>query len=242
MEPKRQVLLIEDSPVFVQLVQALVGHEYRLTVAALGEEGIRQAEAQNFDLIILDVMLPDMDGFQICTRLKTNHKTAAVPIVFVSAKNSEDEKVMAFKLGAEDYITKPISPREFQARLRARLRPSPSSESLPKTEIEINGLHLNPSSHRVTLQQDGKTMPIELTSTEFKLLHLFVTRPDRLLTRQMIVAAVWPHDTHVADRTVDSHVSKLRRKLGSKGDWIESVFGEGYRFFPSLQPTKKSAS
>ncbi len=222
-----RVLVIEDDEDIRELVRYNLARD-RFTViqAASGEEGIELALSQPPDVILLDLMLPGLDGAEVCKFLRNHAKTRQTPIIMMTAKSSEDDVVSGLNLGADDYITKPFSPRVLVARVRAALRRAPDEMVVDDRPLMRHGLLVDPSRHRVEWQ--GK--PVDLTATEFGLLRFLAGRPGRVYTRQQIVDAVKGHDYPVTDRSVDVQVVGLRRKLGEAGVLVETVRGVGYRF------------
>jgi len=224
---QKRILLIEDEKDIAELIRHHLAREgYAVSRAATGEEGLRLARADPPSLILLDLMLPGVDGLEVCRALKRQRGTDAIPIVMLTAKSEESDIVAGLELGADDYITKPFSPPVLVARLRAvlrrRSRPAPA-ETEP---IEFRGLSIHPGRHEVRV--NGK--PVELTATEFRLLRLLAGRPGWVFTRSQIVDAVRGEDYPVTERSVDVHIVGLRKKLGRAGEWIETVRGVGYRF------------
>jgi DNA-binding response OmpR family regulator len=222
---KGKILIVEDDRDIVEMVEYNLREEGYVTVSALnGEDGVRLAGSEQPDLIILDIMLPVIDGFEVCRALKSEGATARIPIIILSAKSQETDKVVGLELGADDYVTKPFSPRELIARIRAIMRRGAErklNEVLEKGDLIID-------SARYKVMVGGEE--IQLTTTEFKLLEYMARRPGVVLSRYQILDAVSGDDTVVCDRTVDAHVKSLRRKLGRARDYIETVRGVGYRF------------
>lgn len=222
---KGKILIVEDDRDIVEMVEYNLREEGYATVSALnGENGVRLAGSEQPDLIILDIMLPVIDGFEVCRTLKSDDKTSQIPIIILSAKSQETDKVVGLELGADDYVTKPFSPRELIARIRAILRRGverQQSEVLEKGAMIIDGI-------KYKVMVGGEE--ILLTTTEFKLLEYMARRPGVVLSRYQILDAVSGDEAVVCDRTVDAHVKSLRRKLGTARDYIETVRGAGYRF------------
>ena len=223
---KGKILIVEDDRDIVEMVEYNLKEEGYETLSALdGEDGVELARRHQPDLIILDIMLPIMDGFEVCRTLRTNHVTAQIPIIILSAKSQETDKVVGLELGADDYVTKPFSPRELIARIRAILRRDRehrrTSKIQQRGDITIDGCR-----HKVTVSGEE----ISLTFTEFRLLECLAHRPGMVLSRDQILDAVSGDEAVVCDRTVDAHIKSLRRKLGKAKDYIETVRGAGYRF------------
>jgi phosphate regulon transcriptional regulator PhoB len=222
---KRKILIIEDDKDIVEMLEYNLQEEGYETVSALnGETGIALAGREKPDLIILDIMLPIMDGFEVCRTLKNDNALAHIPIIILSAKSQETDKVVGLELGADDYVTKPFSPRELIARTRAILRRG--REEHADSVIRRGQVTIDRTRHKVTV---GKK-EISLTLTEFKLLEFMARRHGAVFSRAQILDAVAGQDTIVCDRTVDAHIKSLRQKLGSAKDYIETIRGAGYRF------------
>ena len=176
-------------------------------------------------MVILDLMLPGMDGKEVCKALKSNPNTKSIPILMLTAKAEEVDRIVGFELGADDYVTKPFSPRELVLRVKAILRRKEVPPSADKT-IQIGDLVIDTARHRMTI----KNIPIQLTSTEFKLLLELATNRGRVLTREILLDKVWGYTYEGYARTVDTHIRRLREKLGPAGTYIETIRGVGYRF------------
>jgi DNA-binding response OmpR family regulator len=197
---------------------------YTTTTLLRGKDAVSSVKKGHPDIVILDLMLPDIDGFEICRQLRANEMTAHVPIIMLTAKSQEADKVTGLELGADDYLTKPFSPRELIARIKAVLR---RKEPHSTRKIIESGLVLIDSvKHKVFVE--GKE--IQLTNTEFKLLVFMAQRPGVVFSRDRLLDAVFGYDANVYDRTVDAHIKSLRKKLGKARDHMETVRGAGYRF------------
>lgn len=224
---KEQVLVIEDEADIQELLRYNLTKEgYRVTLAASGEEGLKLARAERPDLILLDLMLPGMDGLEVCRRLQAEGATRSIPIIMLTAKGEEADIVTGLELGAADYVTKPFSPKVLIARLRAVLRRQAEAATEEEAIIKVHDLVLHPGRHEVLVQGQ----PVELTITEFRLLQLLAQRPGWVFTRSQIVSRVHGEDYPVTDRSVDVQIVGLRKKLGPAGHYIETVRGVGYRF------------
>jgi len=174
------------------------------------------------DLIILDLMLPGMDGFEICKQLKKDGRSAAIPIIMLTAKTDETDKILGLELGADDYVTKPFSPKELIARVKAVLRRK-GDAALPAEEVE--GIRINPEKFEVLVE--GKK--VDLTTTEFKILELLCSKKGYVFSRERLLDHLWGQDKIVIDRTIDVHIRNLRAKLGRSGDVIKNIRGVGYK-------------
>ncbi len=219
------VLVVEDEPAILELVAVnleLAG--YAVLRAASAEEALRQLRETLPDMVLLDWMLPDQSGLALARRLRADDRTRGVPIIFLTARAGEEAKVAALDAGADDYVTKPFSPRELLARIRAVLRRrSPHLDDAP---IELDGLKLDPGAHTVA----GRGRPLELGPTEFRLLHFLMTHPNRVHSRSQLLDRVWGDDVVVEERTVDVHIRRLRQALEPSGHdaLIRTVRGSGY--------------
>lgn len=222
---KGKILIVEDDRDIAGMVEYNLREEgYEVLSAFNGEDGVKLAKEESPDLIILDIMLPIIDGFEVCRILKKEHVTTDIPVIILSAKSQETDKVVGLELGADDYITKPFSPRELIARIRAILRRGRAL--YPSSSIERGDIFIDSSKHKVTVREKD----VLLTFTEFKLLEFLAQRPGTVFSRDQILDGVIGDDALVCDRTVDAHVKSLRQKLGKAKDYIETVRGAGYRF------------
>ena len=221
-----RILVIEDEADIRQVLDynlKSAGHE--VVEASRGVDGLRLIREREPDLVLLDLMLPDMPGTEVCRSIKDNPATRTLPVVMLTARGEEIDRVVGFEIGADDYITKPFSVRELVLRIRAVLR----RRELPITDgpsIEFGNLRLDRAAHRVWVETDE----VELTALEFKLLVTLYERRNRVQSRSALLDEVWGIDTKISTRTVDAHVKRLREKMGAARDYIETVRGVGYRF------------
>lgn len=229
--PKERILVVEDEKDILELVRYNLDREnYQVFCAGSGEEALRIAASETLNLIVLDLMLPGMDGLEVARRLKKNPRTQNIFIIMLTAKGSEADIVAGLELGADDYITKPFSPRVLLARIKAVIRRSKDEKPEDTAVIQIHNLIIHPGRREVLV--DGT--PATLTYTEFQVLSYLVRRPGWVFTRSQIVDAVRGDDYPVTDRSVDVQIVGLRKKLGSAGRYIETVRGVGYRFKESV--------
>jgi two-component system phosphate regulon response regulator PhoB len=222
----KTVLIVDDeAPIREMIAVALEMADYDYLEAANAKEAHELAVDRRPDLILLDWMLPGTSGIELARRLKREEITAEIPIIMLTAKAEEDNKIQGLEVGADDYITKPFSPKELVARLKAVLRrATPAGVESP---IEIDGLRLDPIGHRVTANGDALSMG----PTEYKLLQFFMTHQERVYTRSQLLDQVWGGNVYVEERTVDVHIRRLRKALGDAHDYlIQTVRGTGYRF------------
>lgn len=224
---KEQILIIEDEEDILELVRYNLSKEgYKVDGVISGEEGLKAAQKSNPDLVVLDLMLPGVDGLEVCRVLKREQATRGIPIIMMSAKGEESDVVSGLELGADDYVTKPFSPKILVARVKAVLRRNKDIPSSDKSLVKIKELQIDPGRFEVKL---GENI-VSLTVTEFKILHYLARHPGWVFTRYQIVDAVKGEDYAVTDRAVDVQIVGLRRKLGEFGSYIETVRGVGYRF------------
>ena len=225
---KERILVIEDEEDILALVHYnLVKAGYRVEIATCGEEGLRKAEATRPDLIVLDLMLPKIDGLEICRRIRNNAKLMATAIVMMTAKGEEADIISGLELGADDYVPKPFSPQVLVAHIKAVLRRRiAGQQNLKEEPIVVHDLVIDPGRNRVTAGGED----IGLTVSEFKLLSQLAAKPGWVFTRTQIVDALHGAGYAVTDRAVDVQVVGLRKKLGACGNYIETVRGVGYRF------------
>ena len=224
--PKTVVLIVEDDTDILQLLAYNIeAAGFEVVTAMDGHGALEQVRERPPHLIILDLMIPGIDGFEVCRELKRRPETMQIPIIILTAKGEEIYRIVGLELGADDYVVKPFSPRELILRIRAILRrskPTPTMEKLWRKE----GLQVDFEAHRVTLDDQD----VVLTATEFKLLAELIHHPGKVQTRDQLLDTVWAYEFEGYARTVDTHVRRLRQKLGPCSDWIETVRGVGYRF------------
>ena len=225
--PKERILVVDDEEDILELVRFNLSKEgYQAICAETGERAVEIARSEMPDLVVLDLMLPGMDGLEVTKFLKKDLETQHIPIVMLTAKGEESDIVTGLELGADDYVTKPFSPKILLARVKAVLRRKAADASDRSEVVSIHNLVIHPGRREVRV--DGK--PVDLTFTEFGVLSYLVRRPGWVFTRTQIVDAVRGSDYFVTDRSVDVQIVGLRKKLGSAGQYIETVRGVGYRF------------
>jgi phosphate regulon transcriptional regulator PhoB len=220
------VLVVEDEPDIRNLiVHHLVREGFRCRTATTGAEALQRVRTATPDLVVLDLMLPEMDGLEVCRRLRSTAATAAIPIIMLTAKADEIDRVVGLEMGADDYVAKPFSPKELVARVRAVLRRTRPGEATQS--VAVGGVSLDASRHLVTV--DGR--PVELTPKEFDLLHALLESAGRVLSREHLLNRVWGYARadEIESRTVDVHIRRLRAKLGAEERRIATIKGVGYR-------------
>lgn len=225
-----KILVVEDEPAIRELIAVNLRHAGYLPILAGDAAEARRLLDQSLpDLVLLDWMLPDTPGIELARKLRADARTRALPLILLTARAQETDKIGGFEAGADDYVTKPFSPRELLARVKALLRrAAPESTEEP---VEIAGLRLDPKTFRVT----GNGAPVELSPTEFRLLHFMMKQPDRVLSRSRLLDNVWGDHVFIEERTVDVHIRRLRLALQPTGHdrLVETVRGGGYRFLPA---------
>ena len=224
---KEHILVVDDEEDILELVRYNLSREgFSVTCAATGEEALKKARDDSVDLVILDLMLPGINGLEVAKTLKRSVHTSQVPIIMLTARGEEADVVAGLEIGADDYVTKPFSPRVLTARVRAVLRRRVSDTGEKAPVLEIHGITIHPGRRSVTVREK----PVQLTFTEFQVLYFLARRPGWVFTRSQIVDAVRGDDYPVTDRSVDVQIVGLRKKLGDCGSVIETVRGVGYRF------------
>jgi DNA-binding response OmpR family regulator len=223
--PTKKILIIEDEPDVIDLLtlQLRKSGEFGVSTATDGATGVRKAREEAPALIILDLMLPKMPGLEVCKILKSDPATRDIPIIMLTAKAEEIDRIVGLEFGADDYVTKPFSPREIILRIKAIIRRRAGESAEEKLSSGL--ITVDPARHHVAVA--GK--PIRLTSVEFKLLTMLLRRPGRVQTRDRLLNEVWGYESVIDTRTVDTHVRRLREKLGKAANAIETVRGFGYR-------------
>jgi DNA-binding response OmpR family regulator len=222
-----KILVVDDEPDAVELIEFnLKQAGYDVVTATDGAVALQKARAALPSLVILDVMLPELDGFEVCKLLRRDPATASIPILFLTAKAAEIDRVLGLELGGDDYVTKPFSPRELTLRVKKILERGKPAARAKRDHFAFGDLHLDVPRHEVRWK--GKAM--ELTATEFKLLVLLAERAGRVQSREVLLRDVWEYDTLIDTRTVDTHMRRLREKLGPAAKFLDTVRGVGYRF------------
>lgn len=226
MEKKHKVLVVDDEQDLLEILKFNLETEgYEVQTATSAEEALG-LDIQSFDLLLLDVMMGGMSGFAMARKLKDNPSTAKVPIIFLTARDTENDTVTGFNLGADDYISKPFSIREVMVRVRAVIRRTAEPQGTPSNVLAYQGIVMNMDLKTVSV--DGVDVPF--TKTEFELLHLLLDERGRVFSRQELIDRVWPKDVLVLDRTVDVNITRLRKKIGRFSKCIVTRLGFGYYF------------
>lgn len=225
-----KILIVEDEADLQQVLEynlKQAGHE--VVSAKLGQDAIRVAREQTPDLVLLDLMLPDIPGTEVCKTLKEAKGTRQIPVLMLTARGEEIDRVVGFEIGADDYVVKPFSVRELMLRIQAVLRRGRSEPPTGENQVEFGHLRIDRGAHRVWVEGSE----VELTALEFKLLVTLYDRRNRVQTRSALLDDVWGIQADITTRTVDTHVKRLREKLEGARDYVETVRGVGYRFIGS---------
>jgi len=223
---KSKILVVDDEPDAVELVEFnLRGAGFDVITAGNGDEALKKARTFAPDLILLDLMLPEVDGLEVCKILRRDPATSAVPIIMLTAKAAELDRVLGLELGADDYVTKPFSPRELVLRVKNLLRRRTEPDE-PAYRVQVGDLLIDVPRHLVSVS--GRA--VDLTATEFKLLTVLAQRRGRVQSRERLLRDVWQYDNLIDTRTVDTHMRRLREKLGRASRFLDTVRGVGYRF------------
>ena len=223
---KPRILVVDDEPEAVELIEFnLKQSGYLVTTAGDGADALKKARTQTPDLVVLDVMLPEMDGFEICKTLRQDIATSKIPIIMLTAKAAEIDRVLGLELGADDYLTKPFSTRELLLRIKKILARGQPAEPLEQL-LRFGDLAIDTPRHVAS----WRDKPFDLTATEFKLLTILAQRTGRVQSRDQLLRDVWEYDSMIDTRTVDTHMRRLREKLGPASKHLDTVRGVGYRF------------
>lgn len=227
---KKKILVVDDEKDIVDILKYNLEreNEFEVFTANDGKEALSIAETLP-DVILLDIMMPELNGFEVCKQLKSNPETSKIPVIFLTAKENEIDEILGLEIGADDYISKPISPRKVLARIKSVIRrASGETERHYKLEdnIKFRNLEIDSSSHRVMVNNKEVFFP----KKEFQLLHFLLANRGKVYSREILLNQIWGENIFVVDRTVDVHVAKVREKLGEYSDYIETIKGLGYRF------------
>ncbi|MBN1517423.1 response regulator [Candidatus Sumerlaeota bacterium] len=225
---RETVVVIEDETDIREVIEHNLNREgYKVLSSSDGEKGLRLVQKKSPDIVLLDLMLPGLDGLDVCRKIKSEPATCAIPVIMVTAKGEESDIVLGLGLGADDYVTKPFSPKELIARVKAVLRRGPLKEEQSKQERLVRGkLVIDPGRHEVRIGDES----LSFTATELRLIHFLASYPGRVFTRDHLLRRVIGEDVFVVDRNIDVHIRSVRKKLGEHRDIIETIRGVGYRF------------
>jgi len=221
-----RILVVDDEPDLLELVRFNLSQAgYDVETAETGAEGVEKARRRRPDLLVLDVMLPDLPGTEVCRRVRADAELAGLPVLMLTARSEEIDRVVGLEVGADDYVTKPFSPRELILRVQAILRRTRGGVETAGV-LHQGPLELDTARHRCRVQEED----VPLTAKEFELLRVLMERPGRVMSRDRLLEEVWGSDITVTTRTIDTHLKRLREKLGAAADLVETVRGVGYRF------------
>ncbi|MCX7833127.1 MAG: response regulator transcription factor [Ignavibacteria bacterium] len=234
MEKRKQVnkiLVVDDEKDIVDILKynLLQQKEFEVLTAYNGRDAIKIAQEEKPDLILLDIMMPELNGFDVCKKLKSSPVTADIPVIFLTAKENEIDEIIGLELGADDYIQKPLSPRKIIARVKSVLRRvynEPEKTVKVPDHVKFKGIEVDVASHTVKINGEEVFFP----KKEFKLLHFLISNRGKVFSREVILNEIWGENIYVVDRTIDVHIAKIREKLGEYADYIETIKGLGYRF------------
>ena len=223
----KHVLVVEDEPDTAELIELHLKNDgYRVTVAGDGDQALKKVHKHMPDLVILDLMIPEINGVEVCKFIRKDTATQSIPIIMCTAKTGEIDKILGLELGADDYVTKPFSPRELLLRVKNLIKRSDSSNVKADERLVIGEIVIDKNTHEVKV--DGQT--IDLTATEYKLLILFTEKIGRVLSREALLRDIWGYNNDIETRSVDMHIQRLRNKLLSSENSIVTVRGFGYKF------------
>ena len=228
---KPDILVVDDESDIVDILKYNLEkeHEYTVHTAYNGTEALAIAKKEKPDLILLDIMMPGMNGFEVCKSLKSEPETKRIPVIFLTAKENEIDEIVGLEIGADDYIQKPISPRVVLARIKSvvrRVNENASAEKKEDESIKYKNIEINSTTHTVRINKEEIFFP----KKEFQLLKFFLSNRGKVYSREILLNQVWGENIYVIDRTIDVHIAKLREKLGEYSDHIETIKGLGYRF------------
>lgn len=226
-----KILVVDDEKDIVDLLKYNLEKEkeFEVITALNGKDAIISASENNPDLVLLDVMMPELNGFEVCKKLKNSVSTSKIPVIFLTAKENEIDEIIGLELGADDYIQKPVSPRKVIARLKSVFRRiySEDEKTIKTSEyIKFKKLQIDSIAHVVKINNEEVFFP----KKEFQLLHFLLSNRGKVLSREVLLNQIWGENVYVVDRTIDVHVAKVREKLGEYADYIETIKGLGYRF------------
>ncbi|MGD8494818.1 MAG: response regulator transcription factor [Gemmatimonadales bacterium] len=227
---EERILVVDDEPDILSiLVYQLSREGFRVSTAVTGRSAIDTAIAEKPDLVVLDLMLPELDGYEVLGQLRQHEATSSIPVILLTARTEEEERLRGFDTGADDYVTKPFSPRELVARVKALLRRTQAPPLEAGRRLRHGPIEIDREAHRVY----ANGAEVELTRIEYRLLEVFMERRGRVQSRRQLLQTAWDTNAQIETRTVDMHVARLRSKLGEAGDLIETVRGVGYRLSAS---------
>jgi DNA-binding response OmpR family regulator len=234
MSPNPRILVVDDAPDIQLIARKALERTFEVVTAVTLKEARQHLTAGRIDLIVLDVNLPDGNGFEFCRTLQSQGRNTAPPVIMLTSKSEIEDKLEGFSAGAEDYVVKPFDPQELHARTQLRLRnrvgATAASQPPATSELRFGDIEFDPKGDNVSIDTGGSKMKVELTHREFRLLLCLARAAGKILSRDQIIAAVWDSESRITGRTVDTHICKLRKKIAPSRFTVHSVYGAGYRF------------
>jgi len=223
------IILIEDDAGIRELVSAALGDRYQIVTAKSCQEGEKLLQQKRYDLILLDISLPDGDGFRLCAQIRNTTENRKTPVIFLTGRTEVPDKVHGFSVGGDDYLTKPFHIDELTARIDARLK-AVRQAGEETEQVKVGNLRLSFNSHSIWITEGANERTVEATPIEFKLMAFFVRHPNHLYARTDLIHEIWGDEAEISERSVDSHISNLRKKLSGSSHTIQSIHGRGYKF------------
>lgn len=236
---KAKILIVDDETMLLSILERALAVDYNVKTASSGKEAIRLCEGEAFDLLVMDVNMPEVDGFQTLATVRTLPKNKETPVLFLSGRGELDSKLLAFDLGVQDYMLKPIHTKELKARIKVHLEKAARSKE-PAPVIPGPWLDFHVGENRVHLKENN--VFVDLTKIECGILRILMESPEQVISREQLLHGVWGNDLNVLTRTVDAHIKKIRKKLGPTAELIESIHGVGYRFTPNPKSFSQRSS
>ena len=230
---KKRVLLIDDEVVLLSVLERSLSSDFEVKTASSGLEALSLCQQNRFDILVMDVNMPENDGFQTLSRIRTLDHYKEVPVLFLSGRGEIDSKLLAFDLGARDYMLKPVHTKELKARIKVHLDKAAATEVAEDTIIEGPMVRFHVGENRVFLKETSTF--VDLTKIECGILRILMENPEKVISREKLLETVWGDELNVLQRTVDAHIKKIRKKLGVVSDLIESIHGVGYRYTPQIR-------
>ncbi len=227
-----KILLIEDSPDYQLLVEETLRSEFEVHKADTVSRAVSFIADTDFDLFLIDVGLPDGNGFELCERIKQSKKTADIPVIFLTGQDQMEQKVHGFSLGADDYVVKPFDPRELKARISARLRTAKQAAPAASNTLESGGIRVDLIRQKTLILYPNRSTEVDLSPIELRLLISLLSRAGDVLSRGELLKEAMRENVHVLERTIDKHICSLREKLGDRGNFIKTIYRKGYAFTP----------
>lgn len=235
---KKKILVIDDEIMLLSLLERSLSPDFEVKTASSGRDAARLCEENKFDLLIMDVNMPEADGFQTLSSIRNLDGYRTIPVLFLSGRNELDSKLLAFELGAKDYIQKPIHTKELKARIRVHLEKAKQGEAAQTIDGPLLTFHVE--ENRVLLKESNAY--VDLTKIECGILKILMENPEKVISRERILETVWGQQLNVLSRTVDAHIKKIRKKLGDAAEVIDSIHGVGYRYSPNVRSPNQKLS